>query len=94
MKGKIEDVIPTCQFGNRHISMEFDSPESMEGALEIMNDLYRRYHNFIGKAKEKTESPKEEPKYENTTFKPKPYEKSRNFFNKKTQKWEIKGGTQ
>jgi hypothetical protein len=55
MKGKIEDVIPTCQFGNRHITMEFDNEADLEQVLSKMNELYRKYHNFIGK---KPEEPK------------------------------------
>ena len=66
MKYKVEDTIPTCQYGNRHITVECDSHSEVLIAINQLNILYMQNLNFVSKEQKK------EIEQEKKPFKPIP----------------------
>lgn len=49
MKGKVEDTIPMCQYGNRHIAIEFESEEELKQALIKLDTLFELYVEYLSR---------------------------------------------
>ncbi len=97
MKITIEDVIPMCQYGNRHIKVEV-TEEELEGVLGKMDVMFRKYHNSITREPQPTHFTPE-PIFICNETKWKRIQQEHHFYNEDTKVWvkhdydpNIKGG--